>query len=336
MPPNGGMKFDVIIYDSIGMEYTEESAETGALGGSELEVTILAEELSRRGKSVLVENRHQQPNDQICPSGAIYRKLGSETPLQTKTLVVMRYSKPPRHIVADKTVVWLHDIPSHDGRGNLVGEHQHLQGVDATFVCVSRWQAELFPKTFNKHVIPNMLPAWNYDLQPQVRIPGRFHYASGAMKGLNKTIALWRNFREKMKSRGLRQHPELHVFTPAWSPVEASGEVESGVIFHGPVSPTHAFLSELSKSEGMFYVNELPENFCISAAQTELFGGRVHVLCVNGEGGIRDTLSHPEWITTDPGQFEEGFFAALRKNPKVTGLRFHPETVLRYWLDVLS
>lgn len=331
------MGYDVVFFDEVGMEYVESDDENGALGGSELEVTILASELSKHGFRVIVENRNRLQADDVSTSGAVYRKIGSHRPIETHTLIVMRYSRVPKHIHYKKLILWLHDIPGKNGDAGYPGIDPN---PDAKLVCVSRWHASLFPDTLPIRVIPNMLPASNYEMAAETKVPGRFHYASGAMKGLDETLTLWRKFYPHIKA--LRERPELHVFTPAWSAV-GTEELDSGIVLRGPVTPSRRFLKEMSQSEGMFYVNKLPENFCISAAQTELFGGRVHMLCINpyfgdAEGGVRDTLSNPEWITTDADEFEKKFFAALESAPKVTARSpgFHPDVLMPTWIDLIS
>ena len=317
--------YDVIFYDTIGMAYTGSTPEQGGLGGSELQVILLAEALAEHGRSVLVLNRTEE---NCCVNGVEYRhNRAGNSELSCDVLLVQRYSNLPP-IRARRIIVAASDIP-----GNHYDHFASLfaNSPDAALVAVSDWQKALFPKHWPVTVIPCILPAFVYDVKRPVN-PRKFVYASAALKGLDATLAAWKELRDS----GVEA--ELCVCTPGYDTVDADLLASNGVRFLGSL-PFRRVVEEIATSAGLFYVNTWSETFCIVAALAEALRRRVHILCASDPAALPQTVASP-LVTTDRAEFLANFRAALRDpdNPRWHGAAhdYRPDHLVPRWLELFA
>jgi glycosyltransferase involved in cell wall biosynthesis len=328
-------RYDVILFDSVGMPYTGSTPEHGGIGGSELEFILLGEALVRRGYSVLVLNNTLLPAHEGGVEYASHRAVVQHR-FECRALVVAGRSPIPP-ISFQKVVVAVSDAPG-DGPDPLAALFSSAE--DATLVAVSNWQRSLFPAAWKAVVIPYMLPERVYSRggpsadEGGARSRRRFVYASAARKGIVETFAAW----QELKADPSVADAELVVCMPGHDAVDEATLARAGVGFLGSL-PFDRVVAEIASSAGLFYVNRAPETFCLVAALTEALGRRVHVLCTRGEGALRETVASP-LVTSDRAQFFEQFRAAYASpdDPRWTATPkdYHEATVAAEWVRVLG
>ncbi len=276
------MDVDVLFWATYATPFNGESPRTGALGGSEAEVVWCAEALAARGKRVIVATRDEGASE--C-NGVRYlpaAELGSTWTVKPRALVALRLSELPK-IGYDRLLCWATDIPNaayHPVVDRLVAE----QG---TLICVSHWQAREFSsRPVQKTVIPNGLPDDVYGRSPLAKVPGTYVYASAAAKGLGATIDQW----QRLCSLDAR-FTELLVCSPGYdSPDLAVGKsnvrVVGGLAFAD-------LCNVVAQAQGLFYVNQVPETFCIMGALAEALGTPAFIAATQGLCGLADSVASP-------------------------------------------
>jgi hypothetical protein len=297
------LKPDVLVYNSIGPAFTYDTAQCVSPGGSELETVQIAHALAKRGHRVVVANNVREES---LSGGVLYVPCDDAVlHWPGKALVMIRHSKcsylelsPPPRVVVRAT-----DLACQ--------EYDHLKGLPV--VGVTQWQVDAFPKGEKIVINPILDPC-----PATERVPGRFFFGSGPMKGLHETLEAWIALRPRHP--GLLQKTELVLVSPGWGnwPFAPGTEDKSiGVRFIGAPSPSE-YRKWLASSEGIFFVNTHTETFCCIAAIAEREGVRNHILCKNGFGGIPEAVSNLNLITSDDALFENRFVEALRDrhNPK--------------------
>lgn len=320
-------QYDIILYDRVGMRYTGHTPACGGLGGSEFQAILLAEGLAGNGRSVLVLNNS---NEEAKVNGVDYANHAKiESITACDVLIVQRYSPLPP-IAARKVIVAASDIP-----GN---HYDHFAALfagsqDATLVAVSEWQRKLFPPGWNSIVIPNMLPDEVYEFRC-IAEPGRFVYASAALKGLEPTLKTWRELRQ----RSGRDDLKLRVCTPGYDQAETSDFADAGVCFLGSL-PFRRVVEEIAGAAGIFYVNAWSETFGIVPALAEALKRRTHVLCTSDPGGLPETINSP-LLTTDRETFERQFLEALATpmEPRwqASAQEFRASRLMDRWVELLD
>lgn len=293
-------EFDVVFYDTIGMEFKPEDAETAALPGSEFTLMQVARELGERGFRVLIWFGREGDRGERTYGNVVYRYGHRDTPVTTRHLIHHRYAS----FGYEPWVRWekrwffcsdfwgVHYEP-------ILARLAESSSFDGT-ICVSHWQAATFPAEARCGVLPNPLPAECYLSVPVRRDPNVFLYASAALKGLGPTLDIWTELRDT--------HPQLRearlrVLSPGYDD-PALATARDGVELVGAV-PFPRVVDEMRRAAGLFYVNDYQETFCIVAALAEACGGRVHMWMRNG-GAVRETVNSP-FVTTDGEQFKADF-----------------------------
>ena len=323
--------FDVLFYDDVGMWFDDTVVDQQALGGSEFVLWQLAREMGKRGLRVLVWLRAGNPVERETSFGNVTYRLGAGTrPVSTRCVIHHRYSSR----AYETTTRW-------DRRwvlcSDLWGDHyerslSELAGSMEGIVCVSRWQASLFPLPWTCHVIPNPIPEESYAPVVSSRSRDTFLYASAALKGLGSTLEIWQSIR--------RKHPNMHgarlrVLSPGYdNPSMAANN--DGVDLVGSV-PFATVLEEMRHAAGIFYVNDYPETFCLVAALAEACGARVHIWMRNG-GAISETVNSS--LVTDDGARFEADFVSLYRGDSGAGCAvpndFRINHVVDKWLELLQ
>jgi hypothetical protein len=250
------MKFDVIVYDLMGLRYNEHV--TSGVGGTEFAVARLVRALKSAGKVVLL---------------LAGTELHKDNNIETDVLIIIRNSHVPP-IKRRKTIVW-----AHDSGVAAVPEEPH------TLVCLSKWQAEtIVGNGAIRHrdvvIIPSMLPDCVYT---KVRPPRELHrwlYASAAIKGWAETYEAWKAFR----GPGDR----LRVMASGYDYAE---RYDDPTLEFLPVLDDEGLVDEICRAEGLFMVNSKPETFGATLAMADALGTPVLVYCKNGAGGAAEVLS---------------------------------------------
>ena len=316
---------DVIFFDTIGMAYDGATPLHKGLGGSEFEALLLAEALASHGLRVLVLNNTQSAANF---NGVEYANHGEHQHVSAcDVLILQRYSAIPA-IRARKILIAASDIP-----GNF---YDHLDELatsdqDVTLVAVSEWQKNLYPRSWARVVIPNMLPDFVYAVERAAN-PRKFVYASAALKGLKDTIEAW----QQVVSAS--DNLELCVCTPGYDSVDADALAALGITFLGSL-PFDRVVEEIASSAGLFYVNTYSETFCIVAALAEALGRRTHILCTGDPGALPTTINSP-LLTTDRDKFLREFRNALAAPDDARWLGaakdYRVSTVTEQWLTLIK
>jgi hypothetical protein len=357
MPP---LQYDVVFYDEVGSVFQEDTPNRKGIGGSELGIITLSQELARNGFSVLVlndpisrETDQPSPDTPIAaPSGVHYASFRSGRPaIECSALIVQRYSGIPTDVEARRTVLWLHD--SCGGRGDAVAER--LREVTRKLpskggpvpVFVSEWQKDTYPpEVVGRYwkVIPNMLPRLVFDARwtttPQ---EDTMVFASATARGLEATLAAWADPRVRKAGTTV-----LEVMGPSYDPPPEEALEDPALADRVRVLgslPLPGLLERLAASRGLVFANTWPETFCLLVAYSEAMGkpARFIALSPYGVAGVKDTMvnakrflyrSEKDWdrFITDLASEISGA-ERLTVDP-VKG--FHPETILPLWYEALA
>lgn len=321
--------FDVMFYDSISLRFNDETIEQQAIGGSEFVLWQLAQEMGRRGLKVLVQLSRPSGHQNIYQN-VTYRYGPILLPLDVTHLVHHRYSDQSyKFKVTWKTRSFL--------CSDLWGQHYaELQSmvVPGNVICVSNWQAAQFPENWLVSTIANPLPSEAYMPSELSRDPRVFLYASAALKGLEVTLKMWQKIRSlypEMKDSRLR------VMSPGYDdPSALCLQQYEGVEFVGAI-PFQQVLKEFRCAAGLFFVNDFPETFCITAALAEATGARVHCWMQNG-GAISSTVQSPLVSTSEEAFVSD--FVNLYKNTSNSGVaspkRYDVVNIVDLWLKHFS
>jgi hypothetical protein len=323
-------KYDLIIFDNVGVPYTSTTLKSGGLGGSEFEVLLLAEGLAKSGYKVAVINAFKFP----CTENGVdfwpADYLNNHT-LNCKTLLIMRNSDVPvGRIEFDNIRFWFTDIPNEQQLTNLA--NWLTPGRPGVGICVSSWHKSLFPPMWNFSYIHNMIPDWVYDLSPKTKNPSKLMYCSAALKGLDQTIELWR---ELKKSYFLKKS-ELYVCHPGYDKVDSKKLETNKINFLGSL-PFDKLVEELQTAQHLFYVNSFPETFCIVAALAEVLGVTPQVLTLQHPGALPEVVANSNFIVSDLTKFQKFVFDNAKTPPPLKKAKdYRVSTILPQWIKELK
>jgi hypothetical protein len=296
---------DVLIVNAIGPAFTGDSVRLDGIGGSELEITQIAEALAARGHKVVVANGVHETAES---HGVQYVPLSLVAGGKVRALYIERMTARPDGIDAARVVVRATDMPSSAYDRHAVALH----GGEMALVCVSEAQAKAFGAFGQKGrcVIPPILG----DLPDVPKIAGRFVYASAPGKGLAETLATWRRLKEAHTDE--LASASLTIVCPGgydYLPTIAAADRALSVHLVGAPSP-EAYRRTIAESVGIFYVSDrFVETFGCFAALAERAGCRVHVLARAGLGGLPEAVTNTRLLTTEPAAFERDFLDAWRR-----------------------
>lgn len=316
--------FDVIFYDSVGMAFTGNTPENGGLGGSELEVVVLAEALARAGLSVMVANRTLA--SELVNNVLYVPHITVTSSLSCKTLVVMRHSAVP-NVAHDNLRIVAMDLP--DSRYDHVAAH--VKEGRGSLIMMSSWQRAQFPTDWRSQVVnPIIPPAATADYGTIARRKNWFIYASAACKGLSETLKMW----SAVKSTGAFEDALLFVTSPGYD--KHDYVAVPGVCYMGVIPSLSGVVKLMRSCAGLFYVNTFPECYSLSVALAEASGCRPHVLCTGGLGGFQESSNSP-MITTDRKKFIADFVNSHIEEPLPSSLVDISERVtLPQWRSALA
>jgi hypothetical protein len=323
-------KYDLIIFDNVGVPYTSTTLKSGGLGGSEFEIILLAEGIAKAGFRVAVVNSFKFPTTE---NGVDYWPadyLNNHT-FQCKTLLVMRNSEvPTTRIEFDNLRFWLTDIPNDNQLSQL--STWLAPGRPGVGICVSSWHKSLFPPMWNFTHIYNMIPDWIYALEPKIKNPTKFMYCSAAVKGLDQTIELWR----EMKNSYFLKKAELYVCHPGYDKVDAK-KLEAKKIQCLGSLPFDKLVEELRTAQHLFYVNSFPETFCIVAALAEVLGVTPQILTLQHPGALSEVVANNNFVTGDLATFQKFVFDNAKTPPSLKKAKdYRVSTIIPQWIKELK
>jgi len=313
---------DVILFDNIGMVYNGNTLHTEGMGGSEFQVILLLEELAKMGKSVICLNNTKE---QLKINNVMYLPHTNinQYEFKCKNLIIHRSSDIPK-IAHRKAFLWVTDL---NGPHNLKFYNLFEQNK-LELICLSEFQASLFPSTWTKHVIYFMIPEWVYDYEIPKEKSG-YVYASSLMKGYGGTLEYWKY----LKSQNLLNGKQLNVCLPGYDNPSSDISMPIYDINYLNTLPFKEVVSTIANCEGMFYVNIMPETFGISVVLAEILQTTPYVLGLNGLGSLREVLNGST-ITTDMKTFVDYF---KKEKPQPTKPRqFKSEMVMKRWKKILA
>lgn len=328
---------DVLFFNLIGPGWTLESTKAG-IGGSELEITLIAHALARRGHKVVVANGVAEPTEQ---DGVCYVPSQTALDYRPRALWIERGSAPPSGLSTQRIVIRATDI-------NCSHYDVHkpmLESGQAALAVNTQWQADGFTQASKKVIIP---PALDYSLGAAApeKVPGRFVYASAPMKGLGATIELWRTL--KTRHAKTLKKAKLVLALPGFSdfygdkPVDLTDADKAMGISYAAAPSLVEYRRLIASAEGLFMVSRMAETFCCAAAFAEKYRTRTHILCQNGVGGIREALVNSSLVTESSEQFERDFFLTWQavdtplRTPTLQVPDRSPDALAPVWEEVLG
>jgi hypothetical protein len=286
------------------MTFNDEIILNKGMGGSEFVVWQIANELGRRGLKVLINQSKNISKDYI--NGNVTYKFGSiNKNIKVTNLVHHRLSD----FNYENNSSWSkRSILCTD----LWGEHyKKISNIveKGNIICVSEWHKNQFPTEWNPIFIPNPLPDYCYERSITTRDARSFIYASAALKGLSNTIIVWKYLKDNFP---ILSDAKLKVLNPGYENIHIdNSHTNYGIEFLGSL-PFKKVLKEFQSSEGLFYINDFPETFCIVAALAEASGARVHCLMRNG-GAISETVNS-NLVTNSMDIFIKDFVNLYKSN----------------------
>ena len=337
------MKWDVVYYDTKSHPFSRRLVREHPSGGTELNHVKIVHGLADAGYKVLVLNNL---SDGEVEGGVVYDHYMNSN-VECRTFVACRFSElpwidagnglivggnrenPEPKVHADNVIMAMND---------QFQEWQRPLYIDgATVVLNSPWHAANFPAEWTKKVVVPALvddlvyapgvDAWHLRKNKNV-----FIYASAVCKGLRPTLQLWDRMR--------REYPELadaelHVTHAGSDRLSEETINRYGAKWIGELTP-HALLEALRGAAGLFFVNVLPETFCVLAAVAEAVGCRCHILALAG-GAVSTTVRGP-YVTNSEEVFVRDFVSAYKMNPQPTVQchDFRTSHVVKQWIDVLG
>lgn len=307
---------DILIWDGFVHVGTPE-APVPMQGGSELYAVMLATELAKRGHKVAVTHKGAT----FEADGVQYVALPEASHAwakwwPTKALCVQRGHAIGVMMPALPPTV---SILAHDVYGNWYDVHRPvLHNGRARLICNSKWQSRSFKLAKDNRVVyPMVMPA-----PPVEKVPGRFVYASSAIKGLKPTRARWREFCKRYPD-AMRGKTLVIVTHPGWRDLherQVAADDERTGISYVVAEDASAYRKLVASAEGLFFINTYPETWCNLAVIAEQARTRTHILCKAGFCGIAEALSDMSLVTDNDSKFEKDFFEHLGRPPPTHAL----------------
>lgn len=295
---------DVLIYDVVGGAYTSKDADSGTpLGGSELEVTQVAHALSAH-YNVVVANQIKEP---VTVGEVRYVPFSQCVGMRVKTLYVQRHSPCPTPAVeADRICIRSTDLndPAYRTHDAI------LSSGEAELLCVSQFQASLFPHAKRRCIVPSPLAP-----MPKVaKVPGRFVYVTAPAKGLEPTLGVWAKLKAEHASE--LASAKLLVTAPRYKfgkAPELTEEMRAAGVEYVKTDSLEDYRKLIASAQGVFYVAAFQETYCIVASLCERSHTRFHFWPMVGAGGTAEALTNTRLTASSQEQFEADFMTAWRE-----------------------
>jgi len=317
------LKVDVVLYDNVGIPYTTKTMYETGMGGSEFQSILLLKELTKQGKKVICINNTDKVK---LDEDILYIPVSllKSYDIKCNNLIIHRLSDAPK-IPHKKAFIWVTDLNS----PHTLKHYNNLDNKKIELISLCQFHNNLFPKDWIKHIIPFIIPNEVYEYN----IPEKsgYVYASSIMKGYGATFAFWRY----LKLQGLLDKKKLSVCLPGYdNPAGDLSDTNFDINYLGTL-PFKKVLDVIAKSEGMFYVNTMPETFGISVVLAEILKCTPIVYGINGLGSLPEVLNNNQFLTTDI----KDFINFLKNKPEIEykqPYNYRPEIVIKKWLEILK
>lgn len=338
-PPIAKIKkhYDVVISQNFGHAIDSWRARTMPNGGSEMHTVIIAEGFQRVGYSVAVI----QPGphmvrwagvDYYSLEDVIHRELYD---LECDVLISQRFGELPQNVSFARLVVEMHDLPDERAAVPMGFMSQFMSQIPGCKTVVhSKFNEALYPEWPGMTVIPAAFEDSLYTLPRVERKPHKrervFVSGSAALKGLQPTLALWKQLHDAHKSF---RRSTLIVTSPGYdSPDWEELRKTPGVVFEQQPTPGD-MMTRIANSDGLFQVNALPETFGCVHVMAEIVGRPAWVLAINGSGALKEVLANPWSIHTHAQPFVNA--VAAEEWPEMLPARdYSASAVMPAWIDV--
>lgn len=315
---------DIILFDTVCLPYTGEDLINKGMGGSESQAIFLLEEFAKLGKKVICLNNTLVEKEY---NGVLYlpNVYVNQYQFQCNHLILFRSSVIPRRIKHKKCYHWVTD---NNGPQNLP-YYDLIDSGKCKLVTLSKYSNDQYPTDWDKHVINFMIPNWVYDYSlPSEK--SNFIYASSLMKGYNYTSQYWMYCKEKSQSL---KNKSLNVCLPGYDNPPEDISIKNYNINYLNTLTFKQVVELMANSEGMFYVNVMPETFCVSAVLAEILNVTPYIYCVNGYGALKEVLNS-DTVTSDFRQFFNDVTSIRKVN--VEPKKYYPELITQQWLTLFN
>jgi len=327
------------------------------VGGAELGLITVAEELARRGHEVVVYNT--PPNGAQVIEGVQYIPIANFDTAHDKHDIFVLFRNPMpgrenqlRSLQARKKMFWSCDQYT---AGNYATDI--FPYVDAV-VTISPYHAKYFVERYGiarERITPIDLPVRVSEYKGNVERQKRLLlYCSVPDRGLHHLLRLFHEIRTVVPDAELWVTSDYSLWGEGIAPNNDSfrrqADAIEGVKFLGKVPRGNLIVYQQSASL-MAYPNTavggLYELFCISAAECQVAGA---IPITSQRGALETTVMAGVQIDGEPGQgnYDQSFVQAVaafllsdtepmrEKMMKKALARFDPETVVNQWLQLIG
>lgn len=314
---------NVILFDTVCVPFTGISLEETGMGASESQSILLLEELVKLGKKVICLNNTKV---EIEYKGVLYLPNTKifEYRFRCDHLILLRNSTIPK-ILHKKCYQWITD---NNGPQNLP-YYDLIENNKCKLITLTKYSNDQFPYYWEKYTINYMIPDWIYDYT----IPEQkkdFIYASSIMKGYGATIQYWLY----LKNKGLLENKRLNVCLPGYdNPKGDISRQELNIDYLGTLT-LRQVVDKIASCECMFYVNMVPETFCVSVVLSQILQTPANVLCLNGVGAL-DEVNPTGFHTTDVSKFIN-YFTTSTRSTKLAHGNYRPSVVMSSWKRLIN
>lgn len=294
---------DLLIADATGQGFTPECFGC-PMGGSELEIVLVAEELARTGFKVAVVSRCEV---EFKRAGVKYAHLGQAP--EARSLWVQRTTRVAWQDFKGPIAMRITDL------GWDAYDWDLLADPRCALACVSNWQRSTFdrqkPIARTEIINPPMLPIKRRTNLP--RGPQRWLFTSHMGKGWAATCEIWKHLK--------RDHVIPESFTLAglfpWGDLPPWSENSDGIERPRSVTPAEMRAAyEAPDTGALFHVNTFAETWGAAQAWAVRAGLPVHILCKSGLNGLAESVQGPG-LTDDWGAFVRGIKDHVAGHPMV-------------------
>jgi hypothetical protein len=313
--------YDLVIQDAIGMPYNGSTVV--GIGGSEFAVIKLAKLLGEQNIKVLIRNNTEET---VEIGNVRYENRYTAYQAECKTLLLQRWTDLPFNVEFDRIAVWAHDIPGSQYNHFMAFFHR----LDTRVICLSKWQRSLYPVSWNSEIIDPLLPKLDFQLAKD-KDQNSFIFPSAAIKGWDETLKRWQIYK-RVYSELL--DAKLYVIDSGY---DVATKVNDSSVVYLPKLNDNQLWTIINRCAGLFYINTFNECYPVTCKMAELAGTRTHILCLNGFGGIKDTLEDHRFITDDQNEFIQVFLGVYGSSLRQTATKqYSEEQIIKKWRTTLQ
>lgn len=315
---------DIILFDTVGIEYDGSTYRTKGMGGSEFQAILLLEELSKKGyKTICLNNskKETQINNVLYLPNIYIKKYK----FKCNNLIIHRNSEIP-NIFFKKAFLWATDLNSTASLRYI----KYFKNKQISLITLSNYQYNLYPTNWEKQIINFIIPDFVYSYkQAQPKLNNNYIYSSSMMKGYNSTLEVWKYLKD---NDILQESDTLNVCLPGYdNPNYNLSNKEYNINYFKSLNFNQVV--ELTNScIGLFYVNTLPETFGISIVLADILNTTPYVCGISDLGALPEFINN-KYLTTDIEQFINYFKVPNTYQPKRKD--FTSNTIIKEWEKIL-